>query len=222
MTEQSHHHVETPHDIPLKFRDYFLTGLTVILPLWLTVYIVWGLVNLLGNLLFPIVRPFLRRLLQQPPPEPLLIALASVIVFFLIWGLGYLVVHVIGHGHIERIESLIARIPFVRSVHGIIKRMLEVFLAAKGKFRQVVLIEFPIPGHLTLGFVTREEPLESEENGERLVPVLIPTAPNPASGFLVFVPEKSVRYVDITTDEAMTLLVSAGTFGPSSMPSRRA
>lgn len=207
----------TPHDMPLRFRDYFLTGLAVILPLWLTVYIIWVLVQITGNLLFPVVRPFLRRILQSSPPEPLLVAIAAAVVCFLIWGLGYLIIHIIGHGHMERIEGLINRIPFVRSIHGVVKRLVEVFLASKSKFQQVVRLEFPAPGQYVIGFVTRQEPL-AVDGGPRLIPVLLPTAPNPTSGFLVFVPEDRITYLDVSLDEAMTLIISAGSFGPESLP----
>jgi len=218
VSEHGHPEHSGEHDIPLTFGRYFLTGLSALLPLWLTAYILWFLIRMMGNLIFPVVRPWLQGILDSPPPEPLLLSVAAVIVMFLIWGLGYLIVHIVGHGHFERIEALIQRIPVVKTIHGIFRRLVDIFLSSKGKFQRVVRVEFPIAGQYTIGFVTRDEPLLDEDSGKDLVPVLVPTAPNPTSGFLLLVPSDRVVYLDVPLDDAMTLLFSAGTFGPTSLP----
>lgn len=220
MAQEELHH-DPPHDIPLRFQDYFVTGLAALLPVWLTLYIMWFLVQLMGNLLFPIVRPFLMDVLKSPPPEELLLALASMIVLFSIALLGFLIIRFAAHGHIERAEGLIARIPFVSGIHGVIKRLVEIFLGSKSKVQRIAQVEFPLPGQYALGFITRDEPIRPSDGGEALIPVVIPTAPNPTSGFLILVPESRVVYIDISVDEAMTILLSAGSFGPSELRLKR-
>lgn len=201
-----------PGRTKLGFRDYVLAGLAALLPLWLTIYIVWFLVKLTGNLVFPALRPFFARLLREPPPDQLLLALSALIVCFVIWGTGYLIIHVMGHGHISRIESLITRVPVARSIHSIIRRLVDVLVNSRASFRSVVRVEFPVAGVYAIGFVTSEDVVG--EGGAQLVTVMVPTVPNPTSGFLLFVPKDKLQFLPMPVDEAVTLILSIGTLGP--------
>lgn len=199
----------------LKFRDYVITGMTALLPLWLTFYILWFLLKLVGNLIFPVIRPILRNLLHQRPPEELLIALSAALVLILVWGFGYLIIHVFGHGQIAAIEARIAGLPFIRTIHAIIRRLVDVIFSSRGEnFQSVVRVEFPVAGQYAIGFVTSQD-LAGESP---LVSVLVPTAPNPTSGFLLFVPREKLSYLQISIDDAMTLILSMGTVGPRQLP----
>ena len=203
-----------------RIRDYFVAGLTALLPLWLTLYILWFLIKLVGNLLFPVVRPILRSVLHYQPPEGLLVAFSAALVVFLVWGMGYLVLHVIGHGHVARVDAFVARVPVARTIHSVIRRLLEVIFSTRGTFERVVRVEFPVAGQYAVGFVTSDDVVDPS-SGDTLCSVMVPTAPNPTSGFLLFVPRSKLVLLKMSVDEAMTLIVSMGTFGPRSLPPAR-
>ncbi|MBI4249234.1 MAG: DUF502 domain-containing protein [Elusimicrobia bacterium] len=197
-------------------KRYFITGISVILPLWLTVYILWLLVKITGNMLFPALRPMLRGVFQGPVPESVWLFVCATLVCGIVWMTGFLTLEIIGHGHWETIDSLLARVPLVRSIHLTLRRLTNLFVAPKKKFERVALVEFPLPGQYTVGFLTREAPVLVAGTPHELV--LVPTAPNPTSGFLLFVPQSKIQFADMDVDAAMEMIISVGLIGPDVVP----
>lgn len=201
---------------PVRVRDYALIGAAALLPLWLTAHILWLLTKLAGGLLFPALRPWLRRLLDHRPPDALLILISAALVLLIFWSAGYLIIHVFGRAGLARMDGWASRVPVAGGIYSAIRRLIDVLFSSGGKFQRVVRVEFPVPGQYVVGFVTGGgEPSETGEPG--LATVMVPTAPNPTSGFLLFIPEDRLVYLRMPVEEAMALIVSVGTLRPTTL-----
>ncbi|MAA78659.1 MAG: hypothetical protein CL916_05325 [Deltaproteobacteria bacterium] len=188
-----------------RIRQSLVTGILVIAPLALTIWGLFFLVNLADNLL-NILPPSLRPEHIVGFPIPGLGLLLVLLILFVVGGLARLYV---GRRVIEGYEAFLKRVPVVSSVYAGLKQFLEtIFSGNKTAFSQAVLIEYPRSGVYSLAFVTNEtSPIQSLP---RLVSVFLPTTPNPTSGFFLMLPRKDIRYLDIATEEAFTMIMSAG------------
>lgn len=188
-----------------RIRQSLVTGLLVVAPLAFTIWGLFFLVNLADNLLKILpysIRP--EQVFGFPIPGlGLLLVLA---ILFFVGGLARLYV---GRRVIEWYESFLKRVPIVSSVYAGLKQFLEtIFSDNKAAFSQAVLIEYPRRGIYCLAFVTNENsPIQSEPD---LVSVFLPTTPNPTSGFFLMIPRVDIQYLNITTEEAFTMIMSAG------------
>ncbi len=136
----------------------------------------------------------------------------------LIYLIGVIVSNVGGKKLLGYGESLLARVPLVRPIYSGIKQIVESFSTpGKNGLMQVVLIEFPRKGIWTLGFITNESPVQS---GETHLNIFIPTSPNPTSGFLQITKEEEVIRTDLSVDEALKMIVSAGRVSPQGIGDR--
>lgn len=181
-------------------KRWFLIGLKVIIPLGITIFVLVWVFKALDNILQPIFRPIFDRTIPG-------LGLLSGIIIILV--LGIIVSTVFGRRMMEHGEKGISKIPIVRSIYGGTQQIVNSFSSTKekGTFMRVVLIEFPKEGMKTVGLVTNEF---ISESGEVLLNVYIPTAPNPTSGFLQIVNAKDVIPTNMTIDEAMKMVMSAG------------
>lgn len=206
------------------FRKYFITGLFALLPLWLTFYILWLVFNFVGRFFSPSIRLFLRFFYSAGHVPDLLITLSSVMIMMtLIWGTGVLAGRLIGPRLIHVLDGWIGQIPLARSIYQTLRQVTDIFLLQRSEFKRVVVLEFPRRGVYAIGFVTNEVPwmLQNGE-GSRAFSVFLPTTPNPTTGYYAIVPEKELRYLEMTVDEAVKLIISAGIIGPEggmSLPS---
>ncbi len=191
-------------------KRYFLTGLLVITPIWGTVLILWTLFDSVDGL----VREPLRQWITEDYYYTGF-GVLTLIVFILLVGL--LAATLIGHRIVRMWEDFLQRVPVVRGIYATIKSMMDVLsFTERDKYKRVVLIEFPMEGHYCFAFVTGVMKGEVQEiSPDPLVNVYVPTSPNPTSGYFLLVPEKDVRPVDITVEEAMKLIVSGGLYSPS-------
>ena len=199
-------------------RAYFLAGILVTAPISITLY--------LAFLLFRAVDEAVTALL--PPrfnPETYLpdtwhpIGIPGIGLVILIVGLtliGWLTAGFIGRLFLRVSESILARIPAVRSLYAATKQILETVLAKQSSaFREVVLVEYPRRGMWVLGFITGTTEGEVQHLTEdTLINIFVPTTPNPTSGFLVFVPKSEVVVLDMTVEEGIKMVVSAGIVTP--------
>src|SRR3990172_6834546 len=190
-----------------RFRELFVVGLAVVLPLLLTYLLLRFLFETLDGLLDPMIHALLGR---RVPGLGFLATLATI---FLI---GALTTNIVGRKVVAMTEGLLLRIPLVKNVYGASKQLFDALtLPGKGAFRQVVMLEYHRLGLYALGFITAAQAEGFERLvGERTVNVFIPTAPNPTSGFFLVVPEKSVIPVPISMEEALKLIVSGGLIVP--------
>ena len=199
-----------------RIRRYVVAGILVWLPAGATLLVVAFLIDLMDRALFLIPPPY--------RPEALLgfrvPGLGAVLALAVLVLTGMLVATLIGRRLVNSYESLVARIPLVRSVYGAVKRFSELVLSDTSEsFKKVLLIEYPRKGLYSLCFQTSEHPPEAERRaGEDLLAVFLPTTPNPTSGFMLFVPAKDVKELDMSVEEALKMIISLGVVVPAWHP----
>ena len=189
----------SPSQVGRKLRTQFLTGVLVIVPIGAAVLILRWLFFSIDNILQPVAKS----LLGYTVP-----GLGFGITVVLIYLTGVVATSVIGRRLIRYGESLLSRVPLFRYLYTGIKQIMESFATPReAGFLQVVLVEFPKKGMRVIGFVTSESRVES---GEKLLTVFIPTSPNPTSGYLEIVRENDVIRTNISVDDALKMVLSAG------------
>jgi uncharacterized membrane protein len=192
-----------------QLRNYFLTGLFIILPLTVSLALLWwAFVKIdwiLGNLF--------QKYLKIEIPGLGLITLLVLITFIGLVAQNYLGKKLIHFG-----EMLVTKIPILRGIYNTTKQFTEGLTQAdKSAFRQVVLIEYPRPGIFSPGFLTGDSPPEAcRKTGKKLINVFVPMVPNPMGGFLVFVPENEIIFLDMSIEDGLKLFITAGVIKPES------
>ena len=198
-----------------RIRNYFLTGLVVTGPLAITVYLTWSFITWVDNVVRPFIPPSYRPETYLPGPIP---GTGLVIAFVALTLLGFLTANLVGRSLLELGERLLNRMPIVRPIYKTMKQIFETLFSKEGSsFRQVGLVEFPAPAMWSLVFLSQPP---SENVAERLpktehVSAFMPCTPNPTTGFFFYVPRKDVVLLDISVENAMTLLMSAGMVQPN-------
>lgn len=192
-------------------RTHFLTGLLVMVPLALTYYVIAAIVGAMDQVL-AILPPQFRPETYLPFPVPGLGLLFTVLIIQIV---GFLGANLLGRGVVRTYERLLARIPLVRSIYAAVKQVMEQILSDRsGRFRRVVMFEFPRKGAFSLGFVTGVAGGEVGRGaGGRACNVFIPCTPNPTSGFYLVVPEEDLIPVDLTVEQAFKIILSGGIVG---------
>ena len=192
-----------------KIRSWFFTGILVMTPLILTIYVVWAFITFVDNLVVPLVPYYYRPSTYLAFPIP---GLGLIIVFIFTTFVGILATGLFGRTLIRLWENILSRMPVVRSVYSAIKQILETVMATQSDaFRQAVLVEYPRKDIWAIGFVTGSTKGEVGENvNKKMVNVFMPTTPNPTSGFLLFFPEKDLIFLKMSVEDALKLVVSGG------------
>ncbi len=195
-----------------RLRAYLLTGVVIAAPLAITAYLSIWFINFIGRRMEPLVKPFL------PESNGFVIAIVGVLVMLaLLTLLGFLTTNFAGRSVVAYGESLVARVPIVRTLYNALKHIFETVIhQSENSFQHVGLIEFPRPGTYAVVFIARETKGEISErtNKEDMVTVFVPKVPNPTNGFLLFLPRKDVIILEMTVEEAAKLLISAGLITP--------
>lgn len=191
----------------MRIRQYFIAGLLVVLPLFISIYILSILIALLQQLLKPFTD------LYFDGPTYGLEYLIAVVFIFLV---GIIATNVFGRKLIEWGERILERIPIFRSVYIAVKQLMQTLtFRNKTAFKRVVIFEYPRRGIWQIGFVTYRGVGEiQEKTGESLVHIFLPTTPNPTSGHLVFIPIRDVKFLDMSVEEGLKLVFSAGALNP--------
>ena len=191
-----------------KLRNYFFTGIIVLVPIGFTLYLTIFLISVSSNLIPEEINPNSYLPFSIPGLEILL----SVIFITIVGGLS---VSFIGKKFLTILNDLLKKIPVLRTIYSAIGQMTESFTSNKGKKKSVVLIEYPRKGSWAVGFATKENKSQiSKKTNRNLINVFVPTTPNPTSGFLLMFPKEEVIYLDLTFEEASKFIVSAGTSNP--------
>jgi len=185
----------------------FFAGLAVLLPIGLTLYIVWVLFNLVSNSVSPLL---IKIALLQEVPVVVIRIIAVLITFVIIWIIGLVATNIVGRNIFKLPEVLLLKAPVVNRIYQTIRQIIQTIIVSKTAFRQVVLVEYPRKGVYTIAFVTNTY----EEKGKKNLSLFIPTTPNPTSGFFLIVPEKEVFPLKMTVEEGMKLIISAGIISP--------
>jgi uncharacterized membrane protein len=207
------------------FRASFLTGLVVVLPIGLTIWLIWNVVGWIDSWVLPFIpqawQPdslFTRFAGFEPPVQ---IRGAGVIIFLLFTiMIGWIAKGLIGRSLIIWGEGLVDRMPFVRSIYTGLKQIAEtVFSQGETKFDRACMIEYPRKGVWAVGFVSiaaRGEIAERIPTDNEVLTVFIPTTPNPTSGFLLYVPAEDVIILEkLSVEDAAKLIISAGLVYPN-------
>ena len=201
---------EKKRSIFAKIRNYFITGIVVLIPIGITVYFIIFLVSISSNILPKEINPNHYLPYNIPGVE-------IVTAVILITIIGWLSLSFLGKRFLNLFNNILKKIPILKTIYSAISQMTETFTKNKNSdSKNVVLVEYPRKGSWAVGFATRKNSCEiSEKTKKKLVNVFIPTTPNPTSGFLLMFPEEDIIYLDLTFEEASRFIVSAGTSNPS-------
>jgi len=198
----------------VTLRRYLVAGLLVWVPLGITIWVLVFLINTLDKtlLLLP----------ESVRPEAVFgfhIPGLGVVLFFAILLLtGAIAANFFGARLIVIWESVLGRIPFVKSIYSSVKQVSDTLLSEKGNaFRKALLVEYPYPGSWTIAFLTGAPATEiAQDLVDEHVSVYVPTTPNPTSGYFLMLPRKRIRELDMTVDEALKYIISMGVVAPKS------
>jgi uncharacterized membrane protein len=199
-----------------RLRNYFLTGLVLVGPLYITISLTWWFINWVDDLMRPFIPVAYRPETYLPWKIP---GTGLVVALFTLTMLGFLTANFVGRKLVEAGENILNRMPVVRPVYKSLKQIFETLFTKGGSsFRRVGLVEFPSPGMWSLVFLSNSA---SAEIAAKLpetehVAAFMPCTPNPTTGFFFYVPRRDVVDLDITVEQAMTLLMSAGMVQPGS------
>ena len=191
--------------LALILRNYFITGVVVLIPIGFTLYLSKFLISLSSKILPENINPNSYLPIAIPGIE-------IIITIIFITIVGGLSLSFIGKRILKLIDDLFKKIPFLRTVYSAILQMTETFSKKNDDKKSVVLIEYPRKGVWAVGFATKENKGEmADKTNQRLINVFVPTTPNPTSGFLLMFPIDDVIYLNMTFEEASKFIVSAGT-----------
>jgi uncharacterized membrane protein len=195
-----------------RLRGYFLTGLVIAAPLFLTIAITWWFIEWIDDFVEPFVPPFSRPdsyLRFSIPGFGLIVA----VVFITL--LGFMTRNYIGHRLVLLGEAVLGRMPVVRSLYRGLKQIFETVISTRGNaFQTVGLIEYPRPGLWAIVFIAGDAKGEIEHHLNQTIAVFLPTTPNPTSGFLLYVKRADVIMLDMSLEDAAKLVISGGLVTP--------
>ena len=191
--------------ISLKIRNYFFTGIVVLVPIGLTIYLSRFLMNTSSKILPSQINPNYYLPFNIP-------GLEIIITIIFITLVGFISLSYLGKKFLQVIDGLFKRIPLLGTFWSAIKQMSQSFKESGGNSKSVVLVEYPRKGVWAVGFATKKNTGEIAEKTQKdLLNVFVPTTPNPTSGFLLMFPLDEVIYLNMTFEEASKFIVSAGT-----------
>jgi len=207
-----------------SLRASFLTGLVVVLPIGMTLYLIWTVTGWIDGFVLPFVPSAYRpdALMQYYLGENYIYNIRGVgVVVFLVFTIlmGWVARGLIGRSLLHWAEGLVDRMPVVRSIYNGLKQIAEtVFAQTDQNFENACLVEYPKEGIWAIGFIStraKGEIAQRFPEHEEMLSVFLPTTPNPTSGFLLFVPATSVRMLDMKIEDAAKLIISAGLVYPN-------
>ena len=195
-------------DLTKHLKKKFLTGLFVLIPLLVTIYIIYLVISFVDTILSPVISNITLRLtgkeIYVPGTGLFLFAVVA-------YATGILASNYIGKRMLSYGERLVKKIPFVKGIYSSVKDMTDSFSSEKKhSFQEVVLAEFPFQGRYAIGFVTNRI---TGQSSEELCTVFVPTTPNPTSGYLIIIPEGELIFLNMPVDNALKYIISLGTAG---------
>ncbi len=203
-------------------RQLFLTGLAIILPLIITIWLLEILFGIVHGVSTPIILNVLRLLRMPLVDDPAFVTylaplIGIVVTLLVILLVGILTTNLLGRQIVAAFDRLMLRIPLIKGIYGGARQLFDAFRGKTAAFQRVVAVEYPRPGVYTLGFVTRERVIMKRVQGRALdgyTLVFLPTSPNPTSGWMAAVPGDDVIALDLTVEEGVKLIVSGGLVVP--------
>ena len=188
-----------------KIRNNFIAGIVVLIPIGITLYLTLFLIRISGKIIPKEINPNNYLPFDIPGVE---IFIDLLIITFI----GWLSLSFLGKKFFELLNSILKKIPILRTIYTAIGQMTETFTKTDNNKKSVVLLEYPRKGVWAVGFATKENKgLIKNKLNEEIINVFVPTTPNPTSGFLLMIPKKDLIFLDITFEQASKFIVSAGT-----------
>ena len=199
---------EKKRSIFAKIRNYFIAGVVVLIPIGITVYLTIFFISITSRILPKEINPNH----YLPYNIPGIEIFTSVVLITLI---GWLSLSFLGRKLLIILNTVLKRIPILRTIYSAIGQMTETFTNTDKRGKNVVLVEYPRKGSWAVGFATKDNSGEITDKTKRnLVNVFVPTTPNPTSGFLLMFPKDEIIYLNMSFEEASKFIVSAGTSNP--------
>ncbi|MDO8142456.1 MAG: DUF502 domain-containing protein [Candidatus Brocadiales bacterium] len=197
-------------------RRRMLTGLLLILPVYVTFFVVKFLFGFVGGTLSPVIKKVLQfygvALPKTSLDEFIITFLGLILTFISLYFIGIFAANFVGKSIITYFENLLTKTPIIKSIYSSVKQIIHsISLPGKQAFKRVVLVDFPKVGTKSIGFVTGATQYNNEK---KLISVFIPTTPNPTTGFLIFTPEEDVMDSNLTVEDAFKTLFSGGVLTP--------
>ncbi len=203
-----------------RFRGYFLAGVLVTAPIAITAYLTYVFLSVIDNSVSGLIPQQWYENFYGSTTVPG-IGLLIAIVFFVV--VGWFATNFLGRIFIRISEYIVDRVPVIRTIYSAIKQIFETVMATQSQaFREVVMLEYPRKGTWSIGFVTGSSQGEVQKKiSEDTVNVFVPTTPNPTSGYLLFVPRKDLHFMEMSVEEGVKLVVSAGIISPPYPPVKK-
>jgi uncharacterized membrane protein len=194
-------------------RARLISGILVLIPLGITLFILNILLASLTSFVRPLLSPFVGEI-HKYAVTLIALGITTLIIYFT----GLITNHLIGRRMIHLGERLLMKMPIIKSVYSASKQVVDTFSSStKAAFKAVALVEFPRKGSLAIGFVTGSM---TNPEGQLVYRVFIATTPNPTTGFLLFIPADEVQFTDISVEDAVKMIVSGGVLSPDSYQKR--
>src|ERR1700754_878530 len=213
---------EAQRGLMARFRNYFLTGLIVAGPIAITLYLTWWFVTWVDGLVRPFVPVAYRAETYLPFGLP---GAGLIIAVFALTLLGFLTANLVGRKLVDYGERLLGRMPVVRAIYRSLKQVFETLFSGNGSsLRRVGLVEFPSPGMWSIVLISQPPSVEianSLPGQEEHISVFLPCAPNPTTGFFFYVPKSKIIEIDMSAEDAATLIISAGLWQPDTDPQKK-
>ena len=196
-----------------RLRRYFLTGILVTAPISITIYLTYIFLTFVDS---KVVRFLPEEWYDALYGHTTIPGLGLIIVITVFIAIGWLATNFLGRIFIRLSEYIVHQMPVVRTLYSAIKQIFETIMASQSNaFREVVMLEYPRKGVWSIGFVTGTSEGEVQTlTAQETVNVFVPTTPNPTSGYLLFVPKTELKYLDMSVEEGVKLVVSAGIITP--------
>lgn len=196
-----------------RLRGYFLAGILVAAPITITIYLTYIFLNFIDSTVAKILPKESYEGLYGGATIPGLGLLIAIVFFIFV---GWFATNFFGKLFIRASEFIVNRMPIIRTLYNATKQIFETVMASKSNaFREPVMLEYPRKGVWSIGFVTgRTEGEVQRITSEETINVFVPTTPNPTSGYLLFVPKKELKFLNMSVEEAIKLVVSAGIITP--------
>ncbi len=192
-----------------RLRGYFLAGILVTAPIGITIFLTWKFFAFVDNTVTGLIPP-------QYYPGTYLPGIGIIIAIAFFFLVGWFATNFLGRMFIRIAEYIVDRVPIIRNLYSAIKQIFETVMASQSQaFREVVMLEYPRKGVYSIGFVTGKSEGEVQSATKNdTINVFVPTTPNPTSGYLLFVPKQELIYLNMTVEEGVKLVVSAGIITP--------
>ena len=188
----------------LRLRNYFFTGIIVLIPIGFTLYLSKFLLSISTKIIPPKLNPNTYLSFEIPGIE-------IIVTLIFITVVGGLSLSFLGKKILQLLDDLFKRIPILRTIYSAIVQMTETFTQQDANKKSVVLVQYPRKDTWAVGFATKEPTGEIvKKTNKELINVFVPTTPNPTSGFLLMIPKKDLKYLNVSVDEAIKTIVSAG------------